>query len=266
LRGTLLSARLFVGEFPEPIGIGKTARDLSMEGGKIYEWAGDTFAAGDVFTHVVDLDDIAPFCEFPDPVAYFKMEDPRPGWDHWPRNMVNGFTTADSWKYVLSINLEKGQPTRFTLTLPREETVTEVSVVFNALYHRVTRFRLTFDGAESALTLDAAPGNERQDFPVRPPRRAKAVTVELLEWTKEARAPVVGVDKLWIRVERPEAFRKKVVPLLNIGALVKYPMGEGGVVLNELRIAEEKDSPNALKRRNIVATILRSLGAVFEAE
>jgi hypothetical protein len=55
-----------------------------------------------------------------------------------------------------------------------------------------------------------------------------------------------------------------VVPLLNIGALVKYPRGTGGLVLNQLRITDgEARAANAAKKRAIVAALLRNMGAVF---
>ena len=57
------------------------------------------------------------------------------------------------------------------------------------------------------------------------------------------------------------------MPLLNIGALVKYRMGEGGIVLNDVKVQESESNPvNAQKKQNIVATLLRNLGATFAGE
>jgi beta-galactosidase len=52
-----------------------------------------------------------------------------------------------------------------------------------------------------------------------------------------------------------------------MGALVKYRMTAGGVILNQLRIVEREANPiNESKKKNIVATLLRNLGATFAAE
>ena len=80
----------------------------------------------------------------------------------------------------------------------------------------------------------------------------------------EGKEPLVGIDNLWIRVTRPADFSQRVRPMLNIGAMVRYPMGRGGVVLNNLLVLEKESVPvNAQKKQAIVSTILRNLGATF---
>jgi beta-galactosidase len=52
--------------------------------------------------------------------------------------------------------------------------------------------------------------------------------------------------------------------MLNIGAMVRYPMGRGGVILNNLLVLEKESTPvNAQKKQAIISTILRNLGATF---
>lgn len=76
-----------------------------------------------------------------------------------------------------------------------------------------------------------------------------------------------GVENIWIRVKRSDEYRRQVVPLLNIGALVKYRQGRGGVLLNNVRVLpSEAVAVNAQKKKTIVATLLRNLGAVFASE
>ena len=53
----------------------------------------------DEFTYIVDFDDIAPFCEFPGAKAG-DMAAAQGGRAGWPRNVVNGFTSADGWKLI----------------------------------------------------------------------------------------------------------------------------------------------------------------------
>jgi len=247
----------------DPVLSGLTMRDVVMESGeKITAWTGDKFLANDVFTYIVDFDDAAPFCDIPGP-EYWNEKGARPGYDHWPRNMVNGFVTADSWKYIFSIALSKGEPTKWPMKLPREEQVIQFSIAPNAIYHKVTKVNLFFDDDPRPVALTTRPTGERQDFIVGP-RKARVLTVELAEWQKSGTADVVGVDNIWIRVKRPEDFPQRVKPLLNIGALVKYPVGRGGILLNQVRVLAIEPVPiNAQKKQTIVATLLRNLGAVY---
>jgi beta-galactosidase len=247
----------------DPVMSGLTMRDVVMESGeKIMSHIGDKFLANDIFTCVVDFDDIAPFCDIPGP-EHWNQAGAKPGYDHWPRNMVNGFVTADSWKYVFSILIGKGEPTKWTMKLPREEEILEFSIALNTIYHKVTKINLLLDDDPKPVTLVTRPINDRQDFPIAP-RKAKAITIELAEWEKSGSQEVIGVDNLWIRAKRPADFAQKVRPLLNIGALVKYPMGKGGVILNQLQIMPTETVPiNAQKKQTIVSTILRNLGATF---
>ena len=213
------------------------------------------FAAADAWTFVVDLDDIAPWCALPDP-EYWQRDDPQPGSPDDPRNMVNGFTC--SWRLGLAIPLEDDQPKRFTITLPAEREIDGFSFAnaYSKYFKKTTKLRLGFDSGDPvALTLQAAGG--RQDFTF-PARTTKTLTVELLEWT-EAGA-ILDVVNLWIRPKRTKAFSQKVQPLLNIGVLVKYPMGKGGVILNQMNIVEQETNPaNAVKKQRIMDVLLKNL-------
>jgi hypothetical protein len=242
----------------DPLLAGITARDVALEGTeKIYPWAGDRYPAADTFTEIVDLDDIAPFG---------KSERTAHGW----AQMTNGLTSADSWKFIFYHNLkEQGAKPKWEAEFPKEVTVTRFAVVINAHYHKITKLRLVFDGNEKdAVTLDLKPEGElRQEFAITPPRKCRRIALEPLAWTPDAKSPVIGIDNLWITVPRDDDYRKKVVPLLNLGGLVRYKMGAGGVVLNQLRVPASEPNPvNAEKKQTIVATLLRNLGATFAAE
>jgi len=250
----------------DPILSGLTTRDVVMESGqRIYGWAGDRYMSSDVFTYIVDIDDIAPFCTFPGP-EYWNNPDGAPGNDTWPRNMVNGFLEQDSWRYCFSIHLDQNDPTAWDLKLPREEEVIGLSIDPNTIYHHVREITLTFDGDTSdQVVLELQEGDGRQDFSFAP-RRCSTLTIDLSRYDAVGRANVIGVDNLWIRVKRPEGFYDRVKPLLNIGGMVKYPMGKGGVVLNQLRIMETESVPvNAEKKRTIIGTLLHNLNATFAA-
>jgi len=87
-----------------------------------------------------------------------------------------------------------------------------------------------------------------------------------VEWTDNVK-PVIGIDNLEILVKRPADFAKKVVPLLNIGTLVKYPQGKGAILLNLLHVPVGESNPkNEENKRNLTANLLRNIGAEFAAE
>ena len=111
----------------DPVLSGLTVRDVTMESAEqMFRWAGDKYLVDDEFTYVVDLDDIAPFCEFPGTKAgdLAAAKAAGPG---WARNVVHGFTSADGWKLIHYMDTKN--PT-ITLKLPREETI-------DALEHRL---------------------------------------------------------------------------------------------------------------------------------
>jgi beta-galactosidase len=241
----------------DPLLAGLTNRDVALESSEqIYPWSADRYPADNTFTHVVDLDDIAPFV---------KSKEYAHGWSQ----MTNGLTSADSWKFIFYHDLSKADPRpKWSADLPKEEEITDFSIIINAHYHKITRLRLIFDDdLPTAVTLDLKPVAElRQDFPIKP-RKFKRITLEPLEWTPTASQPVIGVDNVWIKVRRGDDYKSRVVPLLNIGALVRYRMGAGGIILNQVRVQPSEANPvNTEKKQNLVASLLRNLGATFAAE
>ena len=153
-----------------------------------------------------------------------------------------------------------GSP-KLTLTLPREETVTHFAVVLNAHYCIPRKLNLHFDGAAGPVVLSTKTDTSRQDFDIAP-HKTKSLTIELADFDKQGET--TGIDNLWVTVQRPADWPQKVVPLLNIGGLVKYPMGKGGLILNQLNAKDTEPVPvNLQKKRTIAATLLRNLHAVF---
>ena len=240
----------------DPLISGLSQRDVVLYSGeRIFGWIKDEYAADDVFTHVVDLQNTAPF-----------MEGPGIG---GTASITNGFTATDAWKYIVYMTMnEDGTPPTFTWELPRRETITGFSIVPNSHYWWVTKIKLVFDGDESKTRVIELEdydqeNNPRQDFELDPVE-AKTIKYVPVEWVERRNKPTMGIDNLWIWVERPDDFGERVVPLLNIGALVKYPRGEGGIVLNQLNIQEREAVPvNAKKKATIFSTVMRNLNAVF---
>ena len=103
--------------------------------------------------------------------------------------------------------------------------------------------------------------NERQDFEIPERRCERKLTIEFLSLDMVNNRPVTGIDNIWIHVKRTPEF---IRPLLNIGALVKYPVGKGGIILNQLKIQDrEAVAVNQQKKQTIFVTLMRNLNAVF---
>lgn len=248
----------------DPLTAGLSLSEVVMSSGRrIQEFNRDEWPVDDAFQYIVDLDEVAPFARFPGPEYWGDPQTKGPGDDTWPLNMVNGFTADAHWRMIFSIHLQKGDPTSWEMELPRTEEIIGFSIAPNRTYHEITRLSLTFDGKSETEQVFDLTGTDRQDFAVQPVKATK-IKLSLLSWNPKGTSDVIGIDNLWIRAKRPADFTERVKPLLNIGGLVKYPIGKGGIILNQLHFkTDEKNPVNAQKKQVVTTTILRNLGAAF---
>jgi hypothetical protein len=231
---------------------GLTLNDVVMYSSEqIFPWAPGNYVASDIFSHVVDFDDVAPFCQFPNDFLL---------------NMVNGMVSADAWKYIVNVPAPANPPLDWLLKLPREEELIEMEWIGNTFYYPVTRVELILDGKQKA-SFATKPNNEPQVFAINPPLKGKDITLRLAEWEKvPGKGAVTGLDNIRLKAKRSPEFYKKVRPMLNIGGLMEYPRGEGGLVLCNLLFQEaskEQGPANSAKKQTIFTTILRNLQAPF---
>jgi len=141
---------------------------------------------------------------------------------------------------------------------PRDEEIAGLSIAVNAEFSTLTKLRVVLDDNRvSAVALDLKPlPGIRQDFAL-PAKKFRKISLEPLAWTEHPKR-IIGVESLAITVRRPAYFTANVVPLLNVGAMVKYPRGTGGIVLCQVRVDEPEKS--AAAKRTVLATLLRNLG------
>ncbi len=247
----------------DPLASGLTMRDVVMDSGQVIApWSGQRFASADSYTYVVDYDDIAPFCAYP-AWQYFNPGRKGPDPDKDPCNLVNGFTNADDWRYIFQLPAQ-APFLEWDITLPRAEKLSQLDIINNGNYRLLTSIELTPDGdAKRMMAVPIKPAKDAvQSFALG--ETATRLHVKLAAWTQSQAPGVIGIDNWWIRVARSKEFYDRVKPLLNIGALVRYPMGAGGVLLCELNVPDQEANPeNGPKRVNLVATLLRNLGGVF---
>ena len=234
-----------------PLTAGLTTGDIVMLSGKrIFGWTADEYVAADVFSYVVDLEDLAPFAK-----SDFANYD----------NMVNGFVGSDGWPLIIDFPYPKdGKPYEINLDLPQAETIVEYTHDQSVNYNPTTKIALVFDGRDR-VERDLLPTGDAQTFAINPPIKARRVTLQLVSWLSDpTKQPNVGIDNIFLKVQRSPEWRDTVKPMLNSGGLVQYVKGNGGVVLCNLKFQETEAVPaNANKKRTILATVLRNLKAPF---
>jgi len=242
----------------DPLAAGLTLRDVVMSSGeRIASYRGTEWRDEHAFSYVVDVDDIAPFCTIN---GHPPMRDV-PRAPH-PRNVANGLDASEFWQYLYYMEVDQGHEPRVIFALPREEEITQLSIVFDAGYQRPTEITLYYDDDPAPVVLATQPDDSLQTFALAP-RRARTLALEISAWDKVHARDVLGIGMLWLNVRRPAAFTARVHPLLNIGALVRYTIGTGGIVLNQVQVLPQERNPaNAAKKATIVKTLLSNLGAV----
>ncbi len=234
---------------PLAVGIG-TGEIAMLSSERLFEWTSDMWIADDVFHAVVDVRDVAPFGV---PAGF--------------ENVVNGMVSADGWKYIYSFVMPDMKPElefRFARPFPFEA----IEWTGNGFYHLVSKIELVFDGKDR-LTFDVQPNTEPQLLRFDQPKTASRVLLRIADWVRvpSASQNVVGIDNVRLFVRRDPSVWSKVHPVDATGGIVRYEIGKGQVVLCNLLFKDSESVPeNATKKRNILAGVLRNLGAAFGGE
>jgi beta-galactosidase len=131
-------------------------------------------------------------------------------------------------------------------------------------YNPTTKIALVFDGT-NRVEYPLQPNGDAQTFAVDPPRKARHVTLQLVSWLSDpSKRPLIGIDNIYLKAQRSPEWHATVKPMLNLGAMVHYVKGNGGVVLCNLKFQETEAIPvNLTKKRTVLATVLRNLKAPF---
>jgi len=244
-----------------PLTAGLSIGDIALTSGeRINGFSDDQYMASDVFSYIVDYDEVAPFAKLPEP-SYWGNSDGSN--DHNPYNIVNGFTSADGWQLIFSMWAGPGGKPNVPMTFPKYQEITAVEWTGNAFYYPTKKFELLFDG-KNPVEFKTVPDNSTQNFQVPTGRVGKEITINITEFEKAKEPSIVGIDNIRLFAKRPPEFYRTVRPLLNIGALMAYDRGTGGIVLSNIKFQETEAAPeNQRKKRNILATVLRNLKAPF---
>ncbi len=237
-----------------PLTSGLSTGDIVLlSGQRIFNFNEDEYVASDAFSYVVDYDDVAPFAKS----SFFAFD-----------KIVNHFVSADGWPQIINFPVpEGGKPAEVPMTWPKPQTISELTWIGNTFYWPQTKVNLIFNGADKAekVEYDVKPDNTPQVLPVTPPRTAANVTLQIADWQKvDGKGALIGIDNITLKALRSPEFYRNVRPLLNIGAMLEYPRGAGGIALCNLLFKDSETVPlNAEKKKTILATVLRNLKAPF---
>ncbi len=168
------------------------------------------------------------------------------------------------WRLIQNLPADTA---KVPIKLARPEKLLQFIWTSNTNYAGTTKIKVTINGKD--YVFDTLPNCEPQsfDFPDQP--TASELNFEIVDWTHDAKKSpdgkeLVGIDNIRIKVERPADFHDKVKPMLNIGTIVEYPQGPGGILLCNVKYRESEPNPaNVGKKQAILAGILRNLDAVF---
>ena len=233
-----------------PLTAGMATGDISIYSGqRIFNFQDGNYVASDAFSYIVDYDEIAPFGKS----SFFAYE-----------NITNNFVSADGWPLIINFPFSPdGKPFDVPIAFPKPQTITEFTWVGNVLYDPQTQVNLLFDGKDK-LEFKVNPNAEPQILPLKEPKTVTNLTLQIADWVKKPGITNIGIDNIYLKAQRPKDFYQKVKPLLNIGGMMEYPRGSGGVLLCNLNFKDAEEVPeNITKKRNLYATLLRNLKASF---
>jgi len=196
----------------DPLLFGLSSADLEQYQNKVLaSWAGKWYRSATVFSYVVDYGDVAPFAEFEN-------------WEEYPLQ----------WQF----------------DFPEAKEVKALELVLNPSYHYIKELGIIYDGNEAAMqkvTLEQTTRPQRITFDK--PRRVKSITLRVLS-TYPGGKTYCGIDNVRMIRVLPQAMKEKVLPLSRPAGLVKYPVGKGGIVLNQLDYQRD-DRKQPLEGRSI---------------
>jgi len=235
-----------------PLTAGLATSNVVMGSGKqIFNYAAGQFPDEEAYSFVVDTDDIAPFAH-----SSFGSYG----------QIVNGYTMNDGfWPLIIDFELPKdGSAFKVPIAFARPEKVAGLSWAGSANYRAATKIALSPDGGQ-AQEFAVEPNNDTQPLPFTTDSAVSGMTLEIRKVQDSPdKGMLSGIGNIFIRPARPADWNQRVRPMLNIGALVSYPQGAGGVVLCNVRFKDSEANPeNAGKKQAILKTILANLGAPF---
>jgi beta-galactosidase len=245
-----------------PLTAGLDNPDVTMYGDQVIApWAGLKIMSRNVFTTCVDAsDEIGPFCFGP----------VNPNWQFTagggPYNLVNGLFNSDMWQYIDQMPYQQIPPefNLHTFKLPGPTKLAGVTIWNNANYDTAKGCEVRLDG-QTVAKVELPDGFGAVDVPLGG-AAAKEVGLFCTSVRVRQANKLIGLDEVSLRRVPPDwAAGGRVVPLVDVGGLVAYPRGKGGVVLNQLKLSGD-NKENMSKKQRLMSVLLQNMGAAFEGQ
>jgi glycosyl hydrolase family 2 len=238
--------------------------DVALLSAKVQQASsGRIWISGNTFSYVIDNENVAPFT-FPEgapdePYAY------KPTWnDKDPFNYVNGMRHSDFWRYIRQIWIEEvADPIEFRLRQP--EAIRQINISNDAAYSTIKDLEIYFDGDKAnPLKVVLPDGYETGEIVLPEPRTVqKSITLQIVSHRirphKNPNAPhLVGIEEVQFLRAKPAS---DGIGIDNVGGLVVFPRGKGGVFLNQVKfMANEPRKSNADTKVKLTGVILQNMG------
>lgn len=224
---------------------------------------GRYWVSSNTFSYCIDNRNFAPFTRPPggpeNPLEYKPTFD-----DHDPFNFVNGMYSSDFWRYIRQIWVPEEGPEPMTFELRKPDVLDTVQIWNNEIYWTIEDIDIIIDGdAENAIRATLPDSRDMTEIKLpKPVKVEKTITLQPRTWRerpiKRDDVRLVGIDN--VRFLRPES-REDAVFIDNVGGLVAFPKGSGGIFLCQLKfMAEEPRPENAGNKLRILGTILQNMG------
>lgn len=253
--------------------MGVTNKDFLQSDPKIMiaPWVNKLAASSKTFKYVLDGKDVASFTKFAPGITPERAE--------YHQKAVNGLRKFECWKYITSLKtkdstFDQDLADRIYFRYDKTDSFTSINIWSYMQYKNLENFELIFDGDEAnSLKFTLEPHGDKQTFDFEP-RTAKEVVFVVKTTNGDAAVDICGVDLIQLIRKAPEFDNGKIIPLTNPGGLIKYPIGKGGILLNQIHYAEElmpgkkirrlgmtPSEQNLDKKRILYGNILRNLGS-----
>jgi beta-galactosidase len=236
----------------DPLAMGISDRDLQqVDPEVIAPWMGLQRVSGKVFSAVVDAgDNLAPFVD----LGAFREGTDRP--------LTDGLTGEIFWRYTQYLSSSGTES--ITMKLDRPERLAAVDIWQSDAYFWAKDVEVLVDGKPvKPFVLKNAIGWQTVDLGGVQGTEVVIRFTSTYPATRQITQPLITIDEVRLRRVPPPGFESRVVALAAPGGLVKYPMGKGGIVLNQVRYDQDDLPENLAKKKILFSSLLRNLGVSF---
>ncbi len=236
--------KVLIDDLTEPVLLGLTDRDFSMYSDEVLApWIRLNWISDKVFTYVVDGKEIASFGGEGGKVA----------------QVTNGLTNEDFWRYIQYLNAD-GDSIEFNFKRP--EIITEIRIKpTSGPYYKLKDIEIIFDDNQNdKIIYTFSKEGGFQDIVLKQPKLCSKIRINNLNyWPGKSTQNLVGIDivEIYRKVDKIE--KGEIKPLTKPAGIVKYPKGNGGILLIQIDYASQDTKENISKKINIVSNILRNL-------